>query len=92
MLPPPKSFVSRHCICGEYEVRGWRYAEEAAWHVKVRLKGDNRLENAYVVRDGKFDSHTATFEEKTVILALIAEWEATLPKTAADSGDVNDAP
>jgi hypothetical protein len=60
--------------------------------VKVRLKGDNRLENAYVVRDGKFDSPTATFEEKTVILALIAEWEASLPKTAADSGDVNDAP
>jgi hypothetical protein len=89
MLPPPKSFVSRHCICGGYEVRAWRYTGEAAWHVKVRLKGDNRPDNVYVVANGKFDSEMASFEEKTVILSLIAEWEATLPETAPDSGDVN---
>jgi hypothetical protein len=89
MLPPPKSFVSRNCVCGGYKVRGWRYAEESAWHVKVRLNTDDQFENAYVVTDGEFDSKTATFEEKIVILGLIAEWEAALAKTAADSDDVN---
>jgi hypothetical protein len=89
MLPPPKSFVSRKCICGGYEVRAWRYTGEEAWHVKVRLQGDNRAENVYKIVNGKFNSETATFEEKTVILGLIAEWEDTLPDTAADLGDVN---
>jgi hypothetical protein len=88
MLPPPKSFVSRNCICGVYEVRAWRYTRETAWHVKVRFKGHNLLENIYVVANGEFDSEMATFEEKTIILSLIAQWEATLRETAADPGDV----
>jgi hypothetical protein len=88
MLPHPKSFVSRNCTFGGYEVRGWRYEEETAWHLKVRSISDYRYENAYVVTDGEFDPKTATLEERMVILGLIAEWEATLPKTAADSGDL----
>jgi hypothetical protein len=35
MLPAPKSFVSRRGAFGGYEVTGWRYAEDAAWHVKA---------------------------------------------------------
>ena len=78
MLPPPKSFVSRNGTIGEYEVRGWRYAEEDAWHLKVRLKGGGRHENSYLVRDGEFDPNTATLEEKMVVLGFIAQWEAEL--------------
>ena len=35
MLPTPKSFVSRRGAFGGYEVTGWRYAEDPAWHVKA---------------------------------------------------------
>jgi hypothetical protein len=89
MLPTPKSFVSRSCTFGGYEVRGWRYAEETAWHLKVRSTSDYRCENAYVVTDGEFDSKRARIEERMVILGLIAEWEAELSKASADSGDVD---
>jgi hypothetical protein len=89
VLPTPKSFVSRSCTFGGYEVRGWRYTEETAWHLKVRSIRDSLYEKAYVAADGDFDSKTASIEERMVILGLIAEWEASLPKTAADSGDLN---
>ena len=78
MLHPPKSFISRNGAIGQYEVRGWRYAQEDAWHLKVRLKG-GRYENSYLVRDGEFDPKTATLEEKMVVLGLIAQWEAESP-------------
>jgi hypothetical protein len=86
MLHLPKSFVSRIRTLGGYEVRGWRYAEEAAWHLKVKSTRDYRCENAYVVTDGEFDSKTGTIEERMLILGLIAEWEAELLKTATDLG------
>jgi hypothetical protein len=86
MLHLPKSFVSRISTSGGYEVRGWRYAEGAAWHLKVKSISDYRCENAYVVTDGVFNSKMATIEEKMLILGLIAEWEAELLKTATDLG------
>ena len=86
MLPPPKSFVSRNGTVGEYEVRGWRYAEEDTWHLKVRLKGGSRYENSYLVRDGEFDPMTATLEEKMVVLGFIAQWEAESPDDLPNTG------
>lgn len=88
MLPVPKSFISRNCTFGGYEVRGWRYEGQAAWHLKVRSISDCRWGNSYVVTDGEFDPNAATIEERMVILGIIAEWEAALPITAADSGDL----
>ena len=70
MLPPPKSFVSRNGTVGEYEVRGWRYAEEDTWHLKVRLKGGSRYENSYLVRDGEFDSHDGNSGRKNGCVGL----------------------
>jgi hypothetical protein len=78
MLPPPRSFVSRSGTAGGYEVRGWRYAEEAAWHLKVRPKGGRR-EKAYLVRDGEFNPKAATSKEVIAVLGLIAQWEADPP-------------
>jgi hypothetical protein len=85
MLDPPKSFVSRNGTLGQYEVRGWRYAEEDAWHLKVRLKGGGRCENSYLVRDGEFDPKTATLEEKLVVLGFIAQWEAESPNVLTNT-------
>ncbi len=81
MLPAPRSFVSRRGALGGYEVTGWKYEEDAAWHVKA---GRNRRRwdaKAYVVRDGAFDPETALPNEKVAILTLIAQWEAGLPDT-----------
>jgi hypothetical protein len=39
MLPAPPSFVSRSGAFGGYKVTGWRYEEDAAWHVKVISSG-----------------------------------------------------
>lgn len=85
MLPPPKSFLSRNGTIGQYEVRGWRYAEEGTWHLKVRLKGGDRYENSYLVKDGEFDPKTAPLEEKMVVLGLIAQWEAEPPNVLTNT-------
>jgi hypothetical protein len=88
-LPTPKSFVSRKGAFGGYEVTGWRYAGDTAWHVKTRPKSQQQHETAYVVRDGAFDPDTAIPNEKVAILSLIAQWEAGLPDTVTDLLDFN---
>jgi hypothetical protein len=90
MLPAPKSFVSRKGALGEYEVTGWRYAEDAVWHVKSRRKSRQQHAKAYVVRDGAFEPETARANEKIAILSLIAQWEAGLPDTITGVVDLND--
>ncbi len=86
MLHLPKSFVSRICTFGGYEVRGWRHAEEAVWHLTVKSTHNGRRQNAYVARDGKFNSRTPNFEEEMLIIGLIAEWEAELLEPSTNEG------
>jgi hypothetical protein len=83
MLPTPKSFLSRRGASGGYEVTGWRYAEDAAWHVKAGRISRHPHAKAYVVRDGEFDREPAVITEKIAILSLIAQWEAGLPDTSS---------
>jgi len=83
MLPTPRSFVSRKGALGGYEVTGWKYVEDAAWHVKAGRKTHHDAK-AYVVRDGEFQPETALPNEKVAILTLIAQWEAGLPDTVTD--------
>jgi hypothetical protein len=87
MLPTPKSFVSRSGVLGGYEVTGWRYAEDAVWHVKAVRKNRSQNVKAYRVRDGAFDPETAVPNEKVAILSLIAQWEAGLPDPGTDFPD-----
>jgi hypothetical protein len=84
MLPTPISFVSRRGALGGYDVMGWRYVEDAAWHVKAGRKGRHWAARTYVVRDGALHPATALANEKVAILTLIAEWEAGLPDTVTD--------
>jgi hypothetical protein len=89
MLPTPRSFVSRRGTCGGYEVTGWRYVEDNAWHVKAARKTSRWDAKAYVVKDGAFHPETALTNEKVAILTLIAQWEAGLPDTLTDFLDLN---
>jgi hypothetical protein len=84
MPSAPKSFVSRKGVLGGYEVTGWRYTEDAAWHVKANRKSSRWQAKAYVVRDGAFQPQTASPSEKVAILSLIAQWEAGLPNAETD--------
>jgi hypothetical protein len=88
MLPTPISFVSRTGALGGYHVTGWRYVEDAAWHVKAGRKSRHCDAKAYVVRDGAFHPETALTNEKVAILTLIAQWEAALPDTLTDFLDL----
>ena len=90
MLPTPKSFVSRRGALGGYEVTGWRYAEDTAWHIKSRRNSGHQHAKAYVVRDGVFDPETAIASEKIAILSLLGQWEAGLPDTITDVVDFDD--
>jgi hypothetical protein len=89
MLPAPPSFVSRSGAFGGYKVTGWRYEEDAAWHVKAGRKSSHHDSKTYVVRDGAFDPERVIFNEKIAVLTLIAEWEAGMPDTETDSLDVS---
>ncbi len=89
MLPTPKSFVSRRGAFNEYEVTGWRYAEDATWHVKTRRKSHQHAKS-YVIKDGVFDPETGIANEKIAILSLIAQWEAGLPDAISDAVEFND--
>jgi hypothetical protein len=88
MLPTPISFVSRKGAFGGYDVTGWRYVEDAAWHVKAGRKNSRWDTKAYLVRDGAFDPEPALPNEKVAILTLIAQWEAGLPDTVTDFLDL----
>jgi hypothetical protein len=89
MRPAPISFVSRKGALGGYEVTGWKYVEDTAWHVKVTRKSRFPFAKAYVVRDGAFQPETTFLAEKLAILHLIAQWEAGLPETLTDFLDFN---
>jgi hypothetical protein len=84
MPSAPKSFVSRKGVLGGYEVAGWRYTEDAAWHIKANRKSSPGKAKAYVVRDGGFQPETASTSEKVAILTLIAQGEAGLPNAETD--------
>jgi hypothetical protein len=89
MLPTPKSFLSRRGASGGYDVTGWRYPEDAAWHVKAWRTSRHQPAKSYMVTDGAFDREPATANEKIAILSLISQWEAGLPETVSDFLDFN---
>jgi len=89
MLPAPRSFVSRKGALGGYEVTGWKYVADNAWHVKVARTSRYPSEKAYVVRDGAFQPEATLLAEKLAILHLIGQWEEGLPETLTDFLDFN---
>jgi hypothetical protein len=79
MLRTPISFVSRRGALGGYEVTGWRYVEDGAWHVKAGRKSRHWDAKTYVVRDGALYPATALVNEEGAILTLVSQWEQDCP-------------
>jgi Anti-sigma-28 factor, FlgM len=70
--------VSCRGIFGGYEVVGWRYFEDATWHVKVWPVGRPRSWIGHTVAVGIFELKMVAHAHKEAILHVIGEWEAEL--------------
>jgi hypothetical protein len=73
-----KAKVNRSGTLGGYQVTGWRYLEDASWHVKVWLAARPGDWMGYTVTDGEFQLKTGPEDHKETVLKLIAEWEAEM--------------
>jgi hypothetical protein len=61
---------------GGYEVTGWRYFEDATWHVKVWHVGRPSGWIGYRVAVGIFELDILAQAHKEAVLHVIGEWEA----------------
>jgi hypothetical protein len=68
--------VTRTGTMGGYQVTGWRYLDDASWHVKVWLVGRPGEWLGYTVTAGEFELKTGAQPQKEAVLHLISEWEA----------------
>jgi hypothetical protein len=60
---------------GCYEVIGWRYHEDAVWHVRVWPVGRPSEWIGYTVSAGIFELNMVSPAHKEAVLHLIGEWE-----------------
>jgi hypothetical protein len=67
---------------GKVTRSGWRYTEEAAWHVKVWLAGRPGDWIGYTVTDGRFGPGTVAEGAMAAVLHLITKWQALIPQPA----------
>lgn len=73
-----RSKVTRRSTLGGYEVTGWRYVEDATWHVKVWPVGRPSDWIGYRVAAGIFELKMVTQAHKEAVLHVIGDWEAEL--------------
>jgi hypothetical protein len=66
---------------GAYQVTGWRYVEDATWHVKVWPVDRPSGWIGYRVADGIFELKMVDQAHKEAVLHVIGEWEAELAET-----------
>jgi Anti-sigma-28 factor, FlgM len=60
---------------GDYEVTGWRYVEDATWHVKVWTVDEPSGWIGYTVAVGIFELKMVAQAHKEAVLHVIDEWE-----------------
>jgi hypothetical protein len=60
---------------GGYEVTGWRYVEDATWHVKMWTVGEPSGWIGYTVAVGIFELKMVAQAHKEAVLHVIDEWE-----------------
>jgi hypothetical protein len=70
--------VNRSGTLGDYQVTGWRYLEDASWHVKVWLVARPGDWIGYTVTHGEFELKTVAKGHKETVLQVITEWEAEM--------------
>jgi hypothetical protein len=73
--------VTRRSTLGGYEVTGWRYVEDATWHVKVWPVGRPSDWIGYTIAAGIFELKMVAQAHKEAVLHVIGEWEAELAET-----------
>jgi hypothetical protein len=61
---------------GGYEVTGWRYTNDASWHVKVWRVGHPHEWIGYTMTAGVFELATGDQTHKEAALRVIGEWDA----------------
>jgi hypothetical protein len=71
-----KDKVPRSGTSGGYEVTGWRYANDASWHVKVWRAGHPHEWLGYSMTAGVFELETGDQTHKEAALHVIGEWDA----------------
>jgi hypothetical protein len=69
-----KDKVTRSGTSGGYEVTGWRYANDASWHVKVWRAGHQHEWMGYSMTAGVFELETGDQTHKEAALHVIGEW------------------
>jgi hypothetical protein len=60
---------------GGYEVTGWRYFEDATWHVKVWPVGRPSGWIGYTVAAGIFELKIVAQADREAVMHVIGEWE-----------------
>jgi hypothetical protein len=81
-IEPSKGKVTRSGTFGDYEMIGWRYTDEAAWHVKVWLAGRPGDWIGYAVTDGHFGPGTVAESAMEAVLHTVAKWQALIAQHA----------
>lgn len=67
--------VTCHGTFGGYYVTGWRYVEDASWHVKVWPVGRPNGWIGYTVTAGIFELTMVDQAHREAVLHVIEEWE-----------------
>jgi hypothetical protein len=70
-----KDKATRTGTFGGYEVTGWRYANDASWHVKVWRAGHPHEWMGYSMTAGVFELEAGDQAHKQAVLHAISEWE-----------------
>jgi hypothetical protein len=68
--------VTRSGMLDGYIVTGWRYPEDASWHVKIWHAGRPSDWLGYTVTAGIFELKTGAQAHKEAVMHVIGEWEA----------------
>jgi hypothetical protein len=66
-----------------YQMTGWRYREDAVWHVKVWMNGHPGGWMGYTVKNGEFALKSGAKAHKEAISHMVREWDA---ETSAPTG------
>jgi Anti-sigma-28 factor, FlgM len=73
---------------GGYDVTGWRYVEDASWHVKVWPVGRPNGWIGYTVTAGIFELTMVAQAHREAVWHVIEEWERnSLPVAHSKRGD-----
>jgi hypothetical protein len=72
---PVRSKIKRYGTFGDYEVSGWRYADDVSWHVKVWPVGSPRDWQGHIMTSGRWEPNKINEGQRSALSNVIAKWE-----------------